>query len=449
MTRCSSCATESAASLVRLPRGARRSWPACATGCVTTAQRRPRRGTAIVVDRSPSTPTGDTVERGRATPLPWLVDRARRRPAGQLAVPLDPRPRGPPGALRRRPPADGPAPPPRQLAATWASTAQLAGRGPRRRHARRRPAAPRVSRLRRRRPTTRSARSTATDDVDRAGRARSPLAEQRPHPGCGRRPAARRATRPWATCVLVGVPGWTAELDERAQEVADEFAVRLDTAVLFDDVRLHRHRRGAQPDRPRDARRRRPGDRRPSATSSTRSSRSATRPETRELAATLRDEISRVVTELRFSIFDLRHHVAERRLSGALAEYVREVSHATGLRVHLSLDESGPPAVPADRDRAAAGRPGGHRQRPQARPRQQPVGHPRLRRLGSCAWRSRTTASATPSRASATGACRRMRERAERHRRRTSTSPPDPDGGTVVTPAVTADDRTARRRERP
>ena len=50
-----------------------------------------------------------------------------------------------------------------------------------------------------------------------------------------------------------------------------------------------------------------------------------------------------MVTELRFSIFDLRHHVAEHRLSGALAEYVREVSHGTDLRVHLLLDESGPP----------------------------------------------------------------------------------------------------------
>ena len=53
-----------------------------------------------------------------------------------------------------------------------------------------------------------------------------------------------------------------------------------------------------------------------------------------------------MVTELRFSIFDLRHQIAEHRLSGALAEYVREVSHGTDLRVHLLLDESGP-ALPS------------------------------------------------------------------------------------------------------
>ena len=65
-------------------------------------------------------------------------------------------------------------------------------------------------------------------------------------------------------------------------------------------------------------------------------------PEIRELAATLRDEVSRVVTELRFSIFDLRHQVAEHRLSGALTDYVSEISQGTGLRVHLLLDDSGP-----------------------------------------------------------------------------------------------------------
>ena len=64
-------------------------------------------------------------------------------------------------------------------------------------------------------------------------------------------------------------------------------------------------------------------------------------PEIRELAATLRDEVSRVVTELRFSIFDLRHQVAEHRLSGALTDYVSEISQGTGLRVHLVLDDSG------------------------------------------------------------------------------------------------------------
>jgi signal transduction histidine kinase len=63
---------------------------------------------------------------------------------------------------------------------------------------------------------------------------------------------------------------------------------------------------------------------------------------TRELAASLRDEITRVVSELRYSIYDLRHQVTDHRLSGALAEYVRELSTGTDIRVHLSFDESGP-----------------------------------------------------------------------------------------------------------
>jgi hypothetical protein len=50
-------------------------------------------------------------------------------------------------------------------------------------------------------------------------------------------------------CVLVGVPRWTSELDERALQVADEFAVRLDTAVLFDDVRSRRRSATASPGR--------------------------------------------------------------------------------------------------------------------------------------------------------------------------------------------------------
>ncbi|MFC7493408.1 MULTISPECIES: sensor histidine kinase [unclassified Nocardioides] len=57
----------------------------------------------------------------------------------------------------------------------------------------------------------------------------------------------------------------------------------------------------------------------------------------------LRAEITRVVSELRFSIFDLRHDVDEAgSFSGALAEYVREISSRSDLRAHLLLDERGP-----------------------------------------------------------------------------------------------------------
>lgn len=145
--------------------------------------------------------------------------------------------------------------------------------------------------------------------------------------------------------VLVRDAGWNGELRARARDIADEFVLRLDTALLFDDVRLM----ATAEERNRIAREMHDGvaqevvalgyivDEIESVSD---------QPETQQLAASLREEISRVVTELRFSIFDLRHQVADHRLSGALAEYVREVSHGTDLRVHLLLDESGP-ALPS------------------------------------------------------------------------------------------------------
>lgn len=141
--------------------------------------------------------------------------------------------------------------------------------------------------------------------------------------------------------VLVRPSGWTTDLRSRAQAIANEFVLRLDTAVLFDDVRLM----ATAEERNRIAREMHDGvaqeivalgyivDEIESVSDHV---------ETQKLAASLREEISRVVTELRFSIFDLRHQIAELRLSGALAEYVREISHGTDLRVHLLLDESGP-----------------------------------------------------------------------------------------------------------
>lgn len=55
----------------------------------------------------------------------------------------------------------------------------------------------------------------------------------------------------------------------------------------------------------------------------------------------LRDELTRVVTELRLSIFDLRSGVSTHAgLGSVLADYVREVGKGSGMAVHMSLEES-------------------------------------------------------------------------------------------------------------
>jgi signal transduction histidine kinase len=55
----------------------------------------------------------------------------------------------------------------------------------------------------------------------------------------------------------------------------------------------------------------------------------------------LRSEVTRVITELRMSLFELRSEVDRHGgLAAAIAEYARTVGASAGLRVHLSLDES-------------------------------------------------------------------------------------------------------------
>ncbi len=57
--------------------------------------------------------------------------------------------------------------------------------------------------------------------------------------------------------------------------------------------------------------------------------------------AELRSEITRIIGELRMSLFDLRSAVdPQAGLGAALSEHVRSVGASTGLTVHLSLDES-------------------------------------------------------------------------------------------------------------
>lgn len=61
----------------------------------------------------------------------------------------------------------------------------------------------------------------------------------------------------------------------------------------------------------------------------------------KERVLELRGELSRVVSELRLSIFDLRSDVQpETGLGAAISSYVRQVGTSTGLTVHLVLDET-------------------------------------------------------------------------------------------------------------
>jgi signal transduction histidine kinase len=57
---------------------------------------------------------------------------------------------------------------------------------------------------------------------------------------------------------------------------------------------------------------------------------------------TLRNEVTRVITELRMSLFELRTEVDRHGgLSAAIAEYARTMGTTGGMRVHLSLDDTG------------------------------------------------------------------------------------------------------------
>ena len=397
-------ATHSAAEPLRLPGRARRSSPACGTAG-HHAQRHPRRraGTAAAASRPirrRRRRSGSAATAAVARRSAWasgLLASWQSRSIRDLAA------RQAPYAAAHQLMASSTSSPARGRSGLDSA---VAGRRAGRCHARRPPGCARSAVFVVEPDDSRSDRShgggrrrRALADGDRARR-------RRPHPRSGRRAAARRATRRSGYCVLVGVPRWTPSSTSAPRRWPTS-SRSASTPPSSSTTCAAGHRRRSATGSPARCTTASPRRSSRSATSSTRSSRSATRPQTRELAvdAARRDHPAwSPRSASRSSTCATRS--TDGRLSGALADYVREVSHATGLRVHLSLDESGPPLLAAHRDRAAARRAGGHRQRPQARPRRQPVGHPRLRRRRRCASRSRTTASATPRRATATGDCR-------------------------------------------
>src|SRR6185436_11567622 len=63
--------------------------------------------------------------------------------------------------------------------------------------------------------------------------------------------------------------------------------------------------------------------------------------ETSEELRVLRAEVTRVITELRLSLFELRSEVDRQGgLTAAIADYARTIGTTGGLRVHFSLNES-------------------------------------------------------------------------------------------------------------
>ena len=69
----------------------------------------------------------------------------------------------------------------------------------------------------------------------------------------------------------------------------------------------------------------------------------ATDPAQRDQIAQLRGEVTRVVTELRHSIFDLRNEIAAGGgLGESLSAYANQVSATSPMTVHVTLDEKGP-----------------------------------------------------------------------------------------------------------
>lgn len=65
----------------------------------------------------------------------------------------------------------------------------------------------------------------------------------------------------------------------------------------------------------------------------------AKKPAARESVKRVRDQVTRIISELRLSIFTLRMAAEPGGLGAALSEYVRSVAGAAGIAVHLSLSE--------------------------------------------------------------------------------------------------------------
>ncbi|MDP3971817.1 MAG: sensor histidine kinase [Candidatus Nanopelagicales bacterium] len=133
---------------------------------------------------------------------------------------------------------------------------------------------------------------------------------------------------------------WTVDQLAAAERTVADAAIQLDAGRLFSDVRAL----ATAEERRRLAREIHDGVAQEIASLGYQADDIAAGcpdPRTEQAIRALRRELSRVVTELRLSIFDLRADVqADGGLGAALSSHVRQVGAASGLTVHLVLDES-------------------------------------------------------------------------------------------------------------
>ncbi len=142
--------------------------------------------------------------------------------------------------------------------------------------------------------------------------------------------------------VVVASSGVPAEPDEVAElmPAIDAHSLRLDTAMVFDEIRTM----ATTDERQRLAREIHDGIAQEIASLGyvvDSLTAAAPSPEMAQGLQGLRAELSRVVADLRLSIFDLRSDVSPTSgLGAALSEYVRQVGAKSDLTVHLTLDEA-------------------------------------------------------------------------------------------------------------
>lgn len=153
----------------------------------------------------------------------------------------------------------------------------------------------------------------------------------------------RMGVRSVGVLLLEGRTPFEVSSLRQAMPDVDSAALRLETALLFDEVRsiatVEERRRVAREIHDGVAQELASlGYAVDSLTADARPGQDAGALE--EGLRALRKEVGRLVTELRLSIFDLRSEVQHAAgLGSALSDYVRQVGAQSGLTVHLSLDE--------------------------------------------------------------------------------------------------------------